>query len=179
MRFNASPAIGLKERRLLSLQDAPKVATTDWTKDWMAQHGRESVPKELAAESLGGGGNLNHLGGLTRIKESTVDGVGNVLKGTGRFVFKGQFIKGAAQVGQGALDILDIIPSAAADGVRMVAGPDSPRGGPSPYNYNISRALGSVDQIKKPQHAISAATDIVHASVFKLGSDALRAVQKN
>ena len=177
MRHFASPEAGMREHRLIALQGAPKTATADWTQEWVAQHGRESVPKELAMEAMGGG-QLSHLGGLTRVKESTVDGVGNILGGTGRFVFKGQFIKGAAQVGQGVLDILDIVPSAAADGVRMITGPDGPRG-QSPYNYNISRALGSWGQIEKPQHAVGAAVDTIHAAVFKLGSDALRAVQQS
>ena len=145
----------------------------------MAQHGRESVPEKLQAEAMGGG-QLNHLGGITRTAESTVGAVGNVLKGTGRFVFKGEFVKGAAQVGQGVFDAIDVIPSAAADGIRMVAGPDGPRGR-SPYNYNITRALGSFEQIdmKRPVGAVGAVADLTHAAIFKPGSDILRAVQQN
>jgi hypothetical protein len=180
MRFDASPAIGIRERKLAFLQKEPKAATTDWKQEWMSQHGRESMPEELAAESLEDG-RLDNLGGLTRVKESTFGAVGNVLGGTGKLLFRpGQRFNGALQIGQGGLDALDIIPAAAADGIHMVTGPDSPPG-KSPRRYNITRALDSFSHIdtKRPVGAVGAVADVVHASVFKLGSDALKAARQS
>jgi hypothetical protein len=132
--------------------------------------------EKLPAQSSEGD-HLEHLGGFVRLQESTLGAAGNVLSGTGK-VLTGKPIRGVAQVGQGVLDAIDIVPSAIADGVRSATGPDNPRG-TSQYNYNISRALGSFNQIEKPSDAIGAAVDVVHASVFKLGSDALKAIRKS
>ena len=123
---------------------------------------------------------LKKLGGLRRTQESTIGAIGNVLGGAGEVVFsKGNRLKGLARVGQGVLDGLDIVPSFAADSIRFVTGPKGNETGASEYQYNITRALGSAKEVQDPLGAIGAATDIIHASVFKLGSDALQAYRNN
>lgn len=134
------------------------------------------APENLATSSSE---SLQNLGGLRRTQESTLGAIGNVLGGAGQLVFGKGRLKGAARMGQGVLDALDVVPSFAADSIRFVTGPKGNETGPSGYNYNITRALGSVKEVRDPLGAIGAATDIVHAAVFKLGSDALKAAQRN
>ena len=69
---------------------------------------------------------LPELGGISRVKQSTLDAVGNVLGGVGKIV-TGKPLKGIAQGAEGVFDALDIIPGAAADGIRAVTGP-KPKG---------------------------------------------------
>ncbi|MBU2259261.1 hypothetical protein KKC44_01520 [Patescibacteria group bacterium] len=151
MRFNFG--IGIRKCRLIHFRATKELQT------------------EIADEAP-----LDHLGGFQRIKESTLGAVGNVFGGAGK-VLTGKPIKGLAQAGQGVLDAFDVIPSAVADGIRSATGPDNPRGS-SPYYYNISRAFGSIAQVEKPSDVVGATVDIVHASFFKLGSDALKAIRR-
>ncbi|MCF7844603.1 MAG: hypothetical protein K9M03_02125 [Kiritimatiellales bacterium] len=136
---------------------------------------RLRAAKEFAAETIVDD-QLDHLGGFQRTKESTLGAAGNILKGGGK-VLTGKPINGILQMGQGGLDAFDTLPSVVADGIRSATGPDNSRG-PSAYNYNISRAIGSFRQIEKPSDAIGAVVDVAHASIFKLGSDALKAARK-
>ena len=124
---------------------------------------------------------LQKLGGIQRIKESTIGAIGNVLKGTGRLFKKGERTKGAAQIGQGILDALDVFFGAAADANRFVFGPKETKvgSGPSEYNYNISRAIGGAKDVSNPVEAIGVAGDILHAGATKLGSDGLIALRRN
>lgn len=138
----------------------------------------------LKLESAGDGDILEPLGGWQRTQESTFGAVGNIVGGTGQLITgngQGGRIGGVARVGQGALDVLDIPVSLAADGIRNVAGtPSNPH---SSSRFNITRAAKSFTDIRTddPMNAIKDAvvftTDNIHALFFKAGSDALKAVR--
>jgi len=66
----------MRERRLTFLQGGPKATTTDWKEEWMAQHGRESVPKELAStQESASFGHLKQLWNDTRRYHIRADGI--------------------------------------------------------------------------------------------------------
>lgn len=140
----------------------------------------ENVPAVEAAAIQNGEG-LQHLGGLRRTQESTIGAVGDVLGGLKQVALpsRGESrIGGAARIAEGVFNAADIIPSAIADGARAFTGPDMPKG-QSQYNYNISRALGSFQHAKKPQHLIGGVIDTIHAVTTRAGTDIMRAIRRN
>lgn len=123
---------------------------------------------------------MEHLGGLQRTKESSVGAVVDVASGIKQMILpnrsKGEGrLKGAARIGEGVFNALDIVPSAIADGTRAAIGPDRKQGS-SDYNYNISRGFGSFRDMEKPQHAVSAVVDNIHAIGFRAGTDIMRLI---
>jgi len=72
---------------------------------------------------------MEPLRGWQRVKESTLGALGNIGGGFARMIGlseKGfQPVRGVLQIGQGVLDVLDVVPSVVADGTRIVASVDS------------------------------------------------------
>ncbi|PIR52782.1 hypothetical protein COU76_04515 [Candidatus Peregrinibacteria bacterium CG10_big_fil_rev_8_21_14_0_10_49_10] len=118
------------------------------------------------------------LTGITRIRESTVDAVGGIMKGTGK-ILSGEPLKGLAKVGESVFNILDIPASAVADFSTAITRPVDRKPGTSEYGLNVSRALGSFKEAKRPTEFIGATIDTIHAIGFRAGSDILRIIQKN
>ena len=134
-----------------------------------------SEQADHALEAAANGETLQKLGGIQRVRESTLGAIGNIFGGARRLFRKGERLDGIAQMGQGVLDALDIIPSALADANRFVWGPKETKvgRGPSGSITNTGRAIKGVDDVNSVPDAIGVAGDVVHALGFKLASYAL------
>lgn len=124
--------------------------------------------------------NLENLGMYTRTKESTIGAVKDTVGGVIGVITggnKGRF-SSAMRIVEGVGNAIDVIPSAAADTLRLAIGPE-PEQGLSNNNYNITRGLSSFKKIRKPQHVISAIADTAHAAVFRPGTDLARLLGGN
>lgn len=125
------------------------------------------------------GASLEPLGGFQRTKESSIGAVGNVAGGIGQIITgTGGRFKGILRVGEGIFDALDVVPSAVADGVRMVAG--TPSNSHTPSRFHTVRAMRHASDIRTDNvvngvlDTGAVAVDNIHAIGFKLGSDVLR-----
>ena len=125
--------------------------------------------------------NMEPLRGYQRTKESTFGAVGNIVGGAGQVITgtNGRF-RGALRIGQGVLDVADVIPSIAADGIRSLGG--TPSHASTSTRFNVTRAIGDLNiRTDDPVHVIkdtaSYTAGLVHAVVFKPVSDVLRGLQ--
>lgn len=125
---------------------------------------------------------MEPLEGFQRTKESTLGALGNIGGGVKQVITgtNGR-LRGLGKIGLGVLDFADTGVSALADGVRSLSGmPSSSVSG----KYNTTRAFADYKNIRTDDvmhtvgDTVAYTAGLVHAVVFKPGSDLLRAFAK-